>query len=374
MPFGNVGSDSFEFYEGIRIVIPGALLAALGKLIVWTFDPTESLSTDLGTVLVAAIGLGLVAYFVDLPRQSAFYNKGLPSARFEELFATACEEREINPRNAFFVMSDEVVPSTIRARGLYSGSMFRIGFEAILFIGSMQVVPWLVALGGAGHGVGKSHEYLWWLLAIVALPILWPAAVDINTRYRGSEVRAMAVPKRLFRTLRAAAAPVKQDLSRTDVAIVAIASVLVSVGLLSSPKDQAGRILLEIGFSSLTLLWLGRFLWGGGRLVRAERRPFDRITILVLFLLASIPPPLVARFRGAHTFLDSPERVGFWLAAAALTSLLIASRGHEKRLLGGYSSQRAWFEINQGKVVKALTGDGLTVDTTAAEGAQTPTE
>src|SRR3954468_727036 len=124
MAIGNVGSDSFDFYEGIRIVLPGGLLVAL-------FEAVVATTTNAGGVLVsqpalafaATIGMGLLAYFIDVPSRSAIYLRDLPSNYFEENYAPHLKDW----LNAFFVVSDETMPPGIRARALYMGSMFRIG-------------------------------------------------------------------------------------------------------------------------------------------------------------------------------------------------------------------------------------------------------
>ena len=123
MALSDVGSQSFEFYEGIRIIIPGALIVGLVDALQWTLDPKHGLSIDTATAVVAAIAFGLLAYFVDLPRQSAFFNRDLPSDLMrkyydEHLANTESDDVQVDHRNAFFVIADELMPAPIRARGL----------------------------------------------------------------------------------------------------------------------------------------------------------------------------------------------------------------------------------------------------------------
>jgi hypothetical protein len=389
MPFGSVGSDSFEFYEGVRIVIPGAVLAGLGKLLLWTVDPSESLSADFGMVLIAAVGLGLVAYFVDIPRQSAVYNRGLPSETFEKKFKDALETSSVNPRNAFFVVSDEVYPSAIRARALYSGSMFRIGFEAVLLIGLVQFAPWLIAIRTPGDGIRPQPDYFWWLVALACLPFVWLVAAYTNTRRaelfppkgpdEGATARARvddsasgeptdaandSQAPRWQRALQVAMVAPKllaRDMNLIDLLVLTASAALVTLGVIVGQSTTA-QTLITFGISGLAGLWVVRFVYGGGTFSRSKRAPFDRLTVTFLFLVAALPAAVLARYRGGHAFLADPARVAAWLGAAALTALLIAARGHDKRLIGGYSTQKAWFELHEKDVIKALTESAAAPD------------
>jgi hypothetical protein len=73
-----------------------------------------------------------------------------------------------------------------------------------------------------------------------------------------------------------------------------------------------------------------------------------------LFLVAALPPTIVAWLRGDQRFLGDAQRISLWLGAAAATSLLIAAKGHERKFKGGNMGQRAWFEANLPRIEAAL--------------------
>ena len=72
---------------------------------------------------------------------------------------------------------------------------------------------------------------------------------------------------------------------------------------------------------------------------------------------------------GSSVLLSESYRDGFsglqdstpyaWLAAPIVVAVLIAARGHERRLGGAYGSQRKWLELNKPQVMSWLTGDPL---------------
>lgn len=129
-----IDAASFEFYEGIRILIPGALTVGLAEGAARTLHADHS-GLQLGTFnsFVAALLIGLVFYFVDAPAKAAVF---VPLRPTDTLFSW----RDARPRkgattvNTYFVMLDEYIPGPIRARALYMGSMYRVGFEAIYLL------------------------------------------------------------------------------------------------------------------------------------------------------------------------------------------------------------------------------------------------
>jgi hypothetical protein len=353
--FGDVGANSFEFYEGIRIVIPGALLVALIEALRWTLDVHHKFEVDFATALVGAVALGLVCLYVDFPRLAAVYNRDLPSDVFADTYAEQLNRMEAyEDRNAFFVVQDAAVPSVIRARSLYSGSMFRIGFEAIVFIGSFQAVPWLVAIHANGTTPSSDTHTSWWLLAVAALPLLGPVWIETTRKYR--EI-APKTPHRMRDALLAAPRIVLADLSTLDAVVVVVAALSLGFGLATRHGGTQARSLLTVAVTLVTLLWLARFVFGkrGAESIGVKgREAFNRVTLLLLFIAATYVGAVAGLYRGHSAFISDQTRVNGWIIAAALTSLLIASRGIEKRLRGGYSTLTVWLKLNPERVGEAL--------------------
>ena len=297
------------------------------------------------------MGLGLVCLFVDFPRLAALYNTDLPSDIFEAHYKQNLEGMPTEARNAFFVVADAAVPSAIRARSLYYGSMFRIGFEAIVFIGSFQVVPWIVAVHAKGVTPPAATAGYWWLLAVVAVPLAWPVAVLTARDYRKTKSIGQA----------ALAAPriIVADLGPLDGIVLCAAVVCISIGFAIRHGSPATQALFLISISLTSLHWLGRFIFGRRNPDSPAsgikgRKALDRSTILVLFIVATYSAAVPGIYRGHRIFVSDQSRVAIWLVAAAFTSLLIASRGIEKRLRGGYSTLTSWLKLNPTEIGKVL--------------------
>src|SRR5258708_10028090 len=74
MGIGDVNASSFEAYEGIRILLPGAIVVTLYAYVVATWAPSlASPSANTFGAIVAALLIGLFLLFVDFPARSAVY-------------------------------------------------------------------------------------------------------------------------------------------------------------------------------------------------------------------------------------------------------------------------------------------------------------
>ena len=76
----NVGSSSFQAYEGIRILVPGVIVVALYDALIKTFDRVCRPSENAFAAAVAALFIGLFLRRIDVPTRSATYRKDLPGA------------------------------------------------------------------------------------------------------------------------------------------------------------------------------------------------------------------------------------------------------------------------------------------------------
>src|SRR6266496_2231217 len=124
---------SFEFYEGIQIILPGALALGLVYVTFRSFTSTGAgIDLNAASAVFAALLLGLLFYFVDAPAKAAVFQPLQPT---DLLISWGKRPREgVSTLNAYFVMLDTVIPAPIRARALYMGSMYRIGFEAVYML------------------------------------------------------------------------------------------------------------------------------------------------------------------------------------------------------------------------------------------------
>src|SRR3569833_349823 len=134
-----VGPASFEFYEGIRILVPGALAAALFGSIIATFaSKVPAIPGGALGAITFALMVGLVAYFLDAPAKSAAYRKDTPHGILEE-WGLKRPEKVRGMVNVYFLLLDDLMPEPIRNRALYMGSIYRIGWEAIYLIGASSI-------------------------------------------------------------------------------------------------------------------------------------------------------------------------------------------------------------------------------------------
>src|SRR5689334_9673491 len=100
---------SFEFYEGIRIIIPGALAVGLTDAIVRTAHPNgHGLGLTTLPTLMATVVVGLLLYFVDLPAKTPYYRTDMPTDAMKEF-----GKPRANIVSLFMVMLDTEVPAGI---------------------------------------------------------------------------------------------------------------------------------------------------------------------------------------------------------------------------------------------------------------------
>src|SRR5688572_8720990 len=137
MGASDVGAASFEFYEGIRIVLPGSFAVALANLAAHSLDVSLSLPTSqLVAAILASVAAGLLLYFIDAAARSDTYANDLPSL---ELSDWGEQPPGFNKENICFVMLDDAFPTTLSSRALYWGSIFRIGFESIYLLAAASL-------------------------------------------------------------------------------------------------------------------------------------------------------------------------------------------------------------------------------------------
>src|SRR5438270_10955811 len=112
-----LGTSGFEFYEGIRILIPGAVVVALYAAIRATFQLHTASASDALAGFVLALMSGLLLYFIDFSGRSQIYSQAQPHRVLEQWI----EERKLTPprglsaTNLYFVLIDTTLPPGIRS-------------------------------------------------------------------------------------------------------------------------------------------------------------------------------------------------------------------------------------------------------------------
>ena len=365
MPEG-VDATSFEFNEGIRIIIPGAVTVALVDGIVRTADD-ESKGLGLGTfsAVVAAVLIGLLFYFVDAPAKATVYSHEQPTDTLRSWKEGTKDQ--VGTLNAYFVMLDKDVPPGIKVRATYMGSMYRIGYESIYLL----VVASALVLG---------QTYWTWRSVDVSRSGV-PAAVWISMAV-GVAMTAFAwyanrvTQARRKQDQRAPTGPALRDY---DLVVVGLAAVLLVVVLVTSCWWDLARWVLLIPTTTVLLLWGYRYFKGYA--TTSEDRLLVRAKSFVSAWRASgykkVPPVRVPVRRATSAFratrlvvasnillglaylgaprydswLDRTE-LSMWLLIQATGVVLVIARGHERRLKGAYATQRTWMTLNKAKILE----------------------
>ncbi len=336
---GDLTGQSFDLYEGIRIIIPGATAVGIGQGISSTISTGDTLLVDspLGVAFLVVVA-GFLLRLVDLPSTSAVYRTGQP----EDLIASWASEsnraKRGNPpstrvlrRHVFYLMDVELPPN-IRSRSLYQGSIFRIGFEAILMSALSSIGVWLFVVSeGGDEPTDTSNGVPLGLVALCALVV----------------GRAFASVRRM-----------KQGRGSTLAACVAVANeavkalgVLLTIGFATTVAiawnaPRFGAHEEEVVIASVviqTLCWVLLFVRGRRR--NGQLHFLDPLTSLLLFSFPAATALYYAKFRTDMSIPQSDESL--WLGVMILAPILIAARGHERVLRGSYYEVRHWMQLNE---------------------------
>ena len=161
MDVASVNSGAFEFYEGLRILIPGSFVLAIYVAVGNTFGfVSGGGGIDVLPGLVGALFAGLFLFFVDVPSRAA-------------VFAFESPERVLrgwgrrpppggNHLNVYYEILDTIFPTGIRSRTYYLGVIYRIGFESIYLLALPAVAVLAISslypeVGTPAHSV-DAHE------------------------------------------------------------------------------------------------------------------------------------------------------------------------------------------------------------------------
>jgi hypothetical protein len=369
-------AGSFEFYEGIRILIPGAALVAVYAAVVATFRLTApTVGQNALADIAAAIVGGLLIYFIDAPAKAASFTVDLPDRQLDELKIR--RPPGVSRLNLYFVALDEIVPGPIRARALYMGVMYRIGFELIYlaFLSSAAVFA-IVVLGVSSPARDSHQTYVVFAAGIGLLISLIPWCVyaayqralrrlrrHASTEPKGGEP---AGPER-----RAAAKAVWTELRDGIPPLDRLLLIGAAVCIAAFCVCQAhAPVLYAIAAGLSGSLWVIRYFRGtrkispAGRWLRLERltsyfkaegpaksrAPLKQSAAATYYCLAALMPCIAEMTVRVDRSPLSPGVAAAWLAVSVIGGALVVARGHERRLDGSYATQRAWFMLNAEKV------------------------
>lgn len=324
MPPGEIGASSFEFYEGIRIFIPGAATVGLYTGVVNTFAlDAPNPANSFVAAAVAALLVGLLLYFIDYPSRGAAYRSGLPDQELKKWGLP----RSLNPLNLYFVLMDTDVPGGIRSRALYMGSMYRIGVELayLLFVTSICVLGIALFLPSSGRPVSAApiEPVLWVGAGLFALLFAITLGLDASRAQSRREIGTRLLkPVKEFRWI--------------DVALLLISALLIASYLCWEADYLAAAAVTVPG-----LTWAVRYHRGH----RDQGYVSTQFALFWLCWCGAALCVLAALNLPQNSTLTLADTVG-WVGLALLAGITVAARP-EKKLRGIYSTQRLWLQMNR---------------------------
>jgi hypothetical protein len=364
------GAGSFEFYDGIRILIPGALVAALFACAAATFtgkDPKLP-GGALGAITLSVLA-GLVLYYVDAPAKSAAFRKDLPNAVLDE-WGLKPPVGTRGTLNTFFVLLDEMMPAQIRARAWYSGSIYRIGLEVIYLLsltsaGVLTAAAVLRLPSGATSGTGGP----------LPLPLTVGSATIAAAVFTFVVYLEGRRPKPPDRRGPLAEAFSQAASGKTIVGIAGFAVIAAVLAVLPGEvfpaaisvtvSDESWRK-ASVGVAVAATWWCGAARYFRGHdlqhgqanavpgpeteatTLRKPKKPLDPPAAVLVMLPAFALTLLASACSNVLGGTGLPPKVAAgWAAAYLLALVIVASRGHEKRLHGSYATQRTWLRYNE---------------------------
>lgn len=353
-----LAASSFDFYDGVRILLPGAIITGLYQAIVRTFALHVPLPTsDALTALIIVSIAGLSLYFVDIPSRSTLYPAALPHKILE---GWGKPPAGMSGQNVYFVLMDTLMPPAIRSRAQYFNSMFRIGFELIVLLclagtGVTTVAQLTADPSNTADPSGAQRVMLVACGLFVVLGVCALASAYLKAGGRGSTAGETSRAKRLIR--------VRERLSKQvpciDRLLLLVAAVL--SGLYMWTHHAA---FLAGAATIVTAVWFFRYLRGVfapregteqvsliERLSVKRRRNLEASTSTLTVCFAALViavPAAVCVPRSTHLTLGTS--LG-WTAVTFAGATLMLFRGHEVKLWGAYYTVSTWMSMNRQKIV-----------------------
>jgi hypothetical protein len=347
MAFADLSSSSFAPFEGIRILLPGTLAITLYGAIVATYAPSAASPADNTlAAVIAALLLGLVLLYLDVPAKAAAYHS--PDLPSRELQNWSIDSRPYNGAvNLYLVMLDVSFPPTIRSRALYTGAMFRIGFEGIYLVGlgSIGVLLTGGAFPEAGPARGATAATKW---------VLWAVVIAHSVAFFCSAL-AWFLHRRQRYDLRETFDVLKRDIA-DDFSLPEIAFLL-----LFPAEFLAWFVFTHKVFPGIAAVAIPAAAWAilfyRGRDQKENRdqprRPLSPPGGSFLYGMACAFAATEAALRtGPGSALTTQAALG-WGFASLIPAALIATRGHERKLIGSFRTQTTWMRMNRDDLVAA---------------------
>jgi hypothetical protein len=347
-----ISSSSFEFYEGLRTLVPGGLTVGLYAAIADTFGfgGTVGLGHALVAVL-ASLAIGFVFLFLDVPARAAVYQYDAP----ERLLRSWTD---VEPRggkshlNIYYEILDVEMPAGIKTKIYYLAAIYRIGFEGIYLAAAalpVLVIPVLFPTVAESRGENSTTALRsLFAAALVAHAVI--VAIALWSRYEQQRRKPRDANRRrdVFRDVRRDLAT---EIPLVDRVLLGVALVALVLNLLLRWRWVGATSVAVVG-----AVWAFRY-YRGVKLSN-RRQNLHAVTATLTYGLAAMA---VCAMGTRWAISESPlsaRVIAGWAAVSLIGGALISARAHERRLLGSYSTQRAWLEGQKTRLV----ADGYFVD------------
>lgn len=360
---GDVGTSSFEFYEGIRILIPGFFAVSSYAAVSATLNTAADLPdvSALGAIL-GILAAGLLLYFVDAPAKAIAHRDGLPSDIIKNDWGVELA-KPVNTLNMFFVMVDVSMPAPIRARGLYKGSIYKIGYESIVIAGTSALIvgSWQLSRLDGRVNLDVGHRVTLGIAAGALIIFAIPLAMTFDwLRNRHRTSRAQAERNRWGVTLSLVdwfVLVLSGGLVYLYVTQFAVWQLIVAASIL-----MHGVFLVRMHRGIRLTPRLPKLPWRRFPVYlqqRGSRRKAVAPATLALPFTASLGLPyVVLAFEGIPVGVDWLALLA-WVGVVAAALTLVIARGHEKGLQGAYATQKAWMEANRRMLIRDYFSQSL---------------
>lgn len=367
MDVSTVGSGAFEFYDGLRILIPGTFVVALYVAIGDTFGFLSGIGdVQALPAIVGGLIAGILLMFLDIPSFAAVYHYESPLLVLESW--DRYPPRGSYLLNVYYELLDGEFPGTMRTRTHYLGVIYRIGFEAV-FLLTLPAIAVLTlgtiypSVGSRTPHINVKDGHLALIIGAVLLFAIFMAA--IVTRWRGRNRSSKYETNTFRRQLEGVVGEIVDELQWLDVSCMAVG---LTCALVFAWTDM--RPFGVVGVALTMILWALRYQFGIRRpevVNRADKnvKARDKTTGTILpnrmnphvqtgmvYSTVAAAAMLICAYHGlsANGPLGTTALVD-WLGALTAGSLLLVSRSHERKLLGSYAEQRTWLNRNQDKMI-----------------------
>jgi hypothetical protein len=340
-----VSPGSFDAYEGIRILIPGAIVSAVAYLTTKTVAPSVhiDLSGDAIAWIVASLATGLVLYFLDLPAKAVAFRELQPTEYLESTYPDVPKGEVLTN---YLLMLNTVMPANTRNRALYIGSMYRIGFEMIVFGGIGTAAVFACATFDYGPVVEYDRRIFLGVLMVIltAYGLGWgmTAAGRSRSRKRGTSKSGKQQPSKSAR---------HKGYMRPLIAWTVGVLIIFGSAFVDESTHLVTDLIFAVGFLAAITAWV--WLYSVGVHANGVKRRARPEVVAAMFggpIALSIALP-----RWSHTILGGVGPAVGWSAAAGLVIILMMAGGHEGKLHGVYRGQTRWLKAND-QACEALFG------------------